>query len=454
MPTFKELGLHPKLVRSVTAKGYGEPTSIQKEAIPAVLAGRDVMGGSQTGTGKTAAFALPILQKLSEREAKSHGPRALIVVPTRELAAQVEASVFRYSKGLRIPSVAIYGGVGFPPQVRKLRQGVGIVVATPGRLLDHAEQGTIRLSEIEILVLDEADRMLDMGFMPDIRRIIDLLPVKRQNLMFSATYPDEIRNLARDLLQNPLRIEVSGRNTAAERVNQVVHPVERSRKRELLTKLIGDGNWRQVLVFSRTRHGADRLSRQLRTHDIRAVAIHGDKTQGQRTRALEEFKRGEVRVLVATDVASRGLDIRQLPHVVNFELPDVAEDYIHRIGRTGRAGEEGDAHSLVCGAERKKLLEIETLLKQHIRREVVDGFEGEEIEMSTRRTRKRPEKKKSPIEKSTAKDVSETPAKPKRKESTAERRRRKPKWSRARKRAAKMARGESGKAAKRSKNRK
>ncbi|MFP6872905.1 MAG: DEAD/DEAH box helicase [Verrucomicrobiales bacterium] len=382
MPSFQSLGLIPKLVQGVDDKGYTEPTPIQAKAIPAILEGRDVMGGAQTGTGKTAAFALPILQHLFQKRAKGREPRALVLTPTRELAAQVEESIFRYSKGLGIYSCAIYGGVKMPPQVAKLRRGVGVVVATPGRLLDHASGGTIDLSCIEVLVLDEADRMLDMGFMPDIRKIIDLMPKQRQNLMFSATYSNEIRSLAHEFLDKPMSIEVADRNAAAERVRQVVHPVERARKRELLSGLIADRDWEQVLVFARTRHGAEKLAQQLTKNGVDAVAIHGDKSQGQRTRALERFKRGAVRVLVATDVASRGLDIRQLPHVVNFEMPDVAEDYIHRIGRTGRAGEEGDAHSLVCRAEREKLAAVESLLRKKIPRREIEGFEGENIEFS------------------------------------------------------------------------
>ena len=382
MASFQSLGLIPKLVEAVGAKGYTEPTPIQAKAIPAILEGRDVMGGAQTGTGKTAAFALPILQHLYQKRTKGREPRVLVLAPTRELAAQVEESIFRYSKGLGIYSCAIYGGVKMPPQVAKLRRGVGVVVATPGRLLDHASGGTIDLSCIEVLVLDEADRMLDMGFMPDIRKIIDLMPKERQNLMFSATYSNEIRSLAHELLDKPMSIEVADRNAAAERVRQVVHPVERARKRELLSVLIADRDWEQVLVFARTRHGAEKLAQQLTKNGADAVAIHGDKSQGQRTRALERFKRGTVRVLVATDVASRGLDIRQLPHVVNFEMPDVAEDYIHRIGRTGRAGEEGDAHSLVCRAEREKLAAVESLLRRKIPRREIEGFEGENIEFT------------------------------------------------------------------------
>ncbi|MED5586930.1 MAG: DEAD/DEAH box helicase [Verrucomicrobiota bacterium] len=379
MPSFQSLGLTAKLVEAVEARGYSEPTPIQAKAIPAILEGRDVMGGAQTGTGKTAAFALPILQYLFGNRSRHRAPRALVLAPTRELAAQVEKSFYGYSKGLGIYSCAIYGGVKMPPQVAKLRRGVGVVVATPGRLLDHASGGTIDLSRVEVLVLDEADRMLDMGFMPDIRKIIDLLPSERQNLMFSATYSKEIRALARELLNEPMSIEVAERNSAAEQVSQVVHPVERSLKRELLSHLISEGEWEQVLVFARTRHGAEKLAQYLNKNGTDAAAIHGDKSQGQRTRALDRFKRGSVRVLVATDVASRGLDIRQLPHVVNYEMPDVAEDYIHRIGRTGRAGEGGDAHSLVCRAEREKLAAVESLLRMKIPRREIKGYEGEDI---------------------------------------------------------------------------
>ena len=452
MPNFESLGLMPKLVQAVTDRGYSEATPIQEKAIPAVLEGRDVMGGSQTGTGKTAAFALPILQGIFEKRRKGTAPRALILAPTRELAAQVEESVYNYSRGLGIFSVAIYGGVKMGPQVSKLRRGVGVVVATPGRLLDHAEGHTIDLSQIEYLVLDEADRMLDMGFMPDLKRIIKLLPKQRQNLMFSATYSGEIRTLAESFLQNPISIEVARRNTAAERVNQVVHPCERPRKRALLNKLIEDGDWQQVLVFARTRHGAERLSKQLTQNGARAVAIHGDKSQGQRTRALEEFKRGKVRVLVATDVASRGIDIRSLPHVVNFELPEVPEDYVHRIGRTGRAGEEGDAHSLVCNAEAEKLFEIEKLLEKQIRRKEIEGFEGEDIDFTARggRGRQKGGGRGRPGAKSRSqrpsgegeskKPQTSRPKKAQPNESTEDRRKRKPKWSVSRKRAARAKR--------------
>ncbi len=388
MTTFESLGLLPKLVRAVTDRGYNEPTPVQAAAIPAVLEGRDMLAGSQTGTGKTAAFALPILQRLATSgPRKGRGPRALILTPTRELAVQVEKSVFGYSKGVGVRSTALYGGVRMPPQVAALRRGVGVVVATPGRLLDHAGQGTIDLRGVEVFVLDEADRMLDMGFLPDLKRIADLLPERRQTLLFSATYPGSVRSLASSLLHDPVEVEVAAPNAAAERVRQVVHPVAREDKVDALAELIESGGWEQVLVFARTRHGADRLARQLRGREIGAEAIHGDRSQAQRARALEAFKRGQVRVLVATDVASRGIDIRALPHVVNFELPDVAEDYVHRIGRTARAGAEGDAHSLVCRAERRKLGEIEALLGTSIRRKELVGFAGDDVELSPRERR-------------------------------------------------------------------
>jgi len=376
---FDRLGLDDRLLETVASQGYEEATAIQAEAIPLILAGRDLLGGSQTGTGKTAAFALPILDLLSRPEHKSRNPRCLILAPTRELADQVEKSVRTYSRGMKLYSLAIYGGTKLPPQIRQLRQGVDILVATPGRLLDHVDQKNVDLGEVEILVLDEADRMLDMGFMPDIKRIIKLLPKQRQNLLFSATYSKEIRSLADGLLHDPASVEVTPRNTAAELVTQIVHPVEKTRKRDLLIKLIRDGDWRQVLVFARTRHGAQRLSVQLTKKGIEAAAIHGDKSQNQRTRALDAFKKGKVRVLVATDVAARGLDIQQLPHVVNFDMPQVAEDYVHRIGRTGRAGEEGAAHSLVCAAEAELLAGVEQVLGRAVKQVVVEGFEGEAL---------------------------------------------------------------------------
>ena len=399
MSSFESLGLIKQLVKAVEDKGYQKPTPIQAKAIPAVLSGRDVIGGAQTGTGKTAAFALPILQDQFQNRTKDRSPRALIITPTRELAVQVEKFVHDYSKGLGVYSCALYGGVKMDPQIRLLRRGVGIVVATPGRLLDHAERGTIKMSKIKTFVLDEADRMLDMGFLPDIKKIISLIPSKSQSLLFSATYSDEIRELSKSFLNNPEKVEVARRNTTAELVRQIVHPVEKSKKRELLVHMINDGEWDQVLVFARTRHGAEKLSKQLTKDGIQSVAIHGDKTQGHRTRSLERFKKGTVRVLVATDVASRGLDIKQLPRVVNYELPDVAEDYVHRIGRTGRAKEKGDAHSFVSKSESKKLSAVEELLGNKINRAEIEGFEGELIEYRAEkkkvRSRKNPRRSRS-----------------------------------------------------------
>jgi ATP-dependent RNA helicase RhlE len=348
--SFDTLGLSADILRAVAEQGYSEPTPIQRQAIPVVLKGRDLLAGAQTGTGKTAGFTLPLLQLLNTTQPpKGKRPvRALVLTPTRELAAQVGESVQTYGKYLPLRSAVIFGGVKINPQIDKLRRGVDILVATPGRLLDHAQQKTVDLSQVEILVLDEADRMLDMGFIHDIKKVLRLLPQGRQNLLFSATYSDEIKRLASDLLDKPELIEVARRNTAAETVEQRVYPVDKGRKRELLSHLIGSNNWRQVLVFTRTKHGANRLAQQLEQDGLTAAAIHGNKSQGARTRALAGFKNGEVRVLVATDIAARGLDIDQLPHVVNFELPNVAEDYVHRIGRTGRAGNEGEAISLVC----------------------------------------------------------------------------------------------------------
>jgi ATP-dependent RNA helicase RhlE len=375
--SFDTLGLSAAVLRAVTEQGYTEPTPIQRQAIPVVLAGRDVLAGAQTGTGKTAGFTLPLLQLLSARTpAGGHRHvRALILTPTRELAAQVGESVTAYGRHLPLKSAVIFGGVGINPQITLLRRGVDILIATPGRLLDHVAQKNVDLSRIEFLVLDEADRMLDMGFIHDIRRILALLPKNRQNLLFSATFPDEIKRLADTLLRTPALIEVARRNTSAELITQVIHPVDRTRKRELLSWLIGSQNWRQVLVFTRTKHGADRLARQLESDGISTAAIHGNKSQGARTRALADFKQGEVRVLVATDIAARGLDIDQLPHVVNFELPNVPEDYVHRIGRTGRAGNEGAAISLVCVDELKLLQDIERLIKRSLPRVVLPGYE-------------------------------------------------------------------------------
>jgi ATP-dependent RNA helicase RhlE len=375
--SFNTLGLSAALLRAVSEQGYSEPTPIQRQAIPVILKGRDIMAGAQTGTGKTAGFTLPLLQLLSASAHKDRGRaiRALILVPTRELAAQVQESVRTYGKHLPLKSTVVYGGMNIKPQIDRLRKGVDILVATPGRLLDHAGQRTVDLSRVEILILDEADRMLDMGFIRDIRRIISQLPVQRQTLMFSATFSDEIKNLAGDILKSPEAVQVARHNTAAEGVSHVIHPVDHSRKRELLTHLIESGNWQQVLVFTSKKHGANRLAQQLNKSGITATAIHGDKSQSQRTRALADFKRNKVQVLVGTNVAARGLDIDQLPHVVNYELPDVPEDYIHRIGRTGRAGKEGEAVSLVAANEMGLLKDIERLLQRDLPKIIVPGYE-------------------------------------------------------------------------------
>jgi ATP-dependent RNA helicase RhlE len=378
--SFDSLGLSEPLVRAVHELGYTSPTPIQKQAIPAVLNGGDLLAGAQTGTGKTAGFTLPILQRLTSMHAANSGPakrpvRALILTPTRELAAQVEESVRSYGKYLKLQSTVMFGGVGINPQIDALKRGVDIVVATPGRLLDHMQQKTIDLSQLDILVLDEADRMLDMGFIHDIKRVLAKLPPKRQNLLFSATFSDEIKTLADNLLNSPALIEVARRNTTAELVAQKIHPVDRDRKRELLTHLIRQHNWFQVLVFTRTKHGANRLAEQLTKDGVSALAIHGNKSQSARTRALTEFKDGTLQVLVATDIAARGIDIDQLPHVVNFDLPNVPEDYVHRIGRTGRAGASGEAVSLVCVDELELLKDIEKLIKRSVPQEVIAGFE-------------------------------------------------------------------------------
>ena len=378
--SFTTLGLSAELLRAVGEQGYTEPTPIQRQAIPTILEGKDVLAGAQTGTGKTAGFTLPMLQRLSNQPIKNgrrRPVRALVLTPTRELAAQVGDSVATYGRHLPLQSAVIFGGVKINPQIEKLRRGVDILVATPGRLLDHVGQKTVDLSQVEILVLDEADRMLDMGFLPDIRRILALMPKDgaRQNLLFSATFSAEIKQLANRLLNHPQLIEVARRNTTAENIAQVVHPVDKGRKRELLSYMIGARNWRQVLVFTRTKHGANRLAQQLDKDGLSAAAIHGNKSQGARTRALASFKSGQLRVLVATDIAARGLDIDQLPHVVNFELPNVSEDYVHRIGRTGRAGNEGEAVSLVCVDEHKLLRDIERLLKREIPKVVLEGYE-------------------------------------------------------------------------------
>ena len=386
--TFDSLGLAPDYLRAVADEGYTEPTPVQRQTIPLVLAGRDVLAAAQTGTGKTAGFVLPMLQLLSGRsgqqgaggQVQARPPlrthvRALVLTPTRELALQVEASVRTYGKHHPTRSVAIYGGVGFSPQASALRKGTPIVVATPGRLLDHVEQHTIDLSRVEILVLDEADRMLDMGFIRDIRRVLALLPLARQSLLFSATFSDDIRALAGGLLLDPATVDVAPRNTAAVLVEQSVIRVDRERKRDLLTHLVRSGRVSQALVFTRTKHGANRLAEQLAHDGIRAAAIHGNKSQGQRIRALDDFKASRVDILVATDIAARGIDIEGLPHVVNYELPTAAQDYVHRIGRTGRAGVGGHAISLVCIDEASLLRDIERLLRRPLPSELVPGFE-------------------------------------------------------------------------------
>ena len=376
--SFDSLGLNADILRAVTEQGYNEPTPIQRQAIPVVLAGRDLMASAQTGTGKTAGFTLPLLQLLSSHNPHPKGRRpvrALILTPTRELAAQVGENVHDYSKYLDLRSLVVFGGVSINPQMMKLRGGVDVLVATPGRLLDLEHQNALDLSQVEILVLDEADRMLDMGFIHDIRRVLSKLPAKRQNLLFSATFSDEIKGLAEKLLHNPEEVSVARRNTASEQIEQHVHFVDKKRKRELLSFLIGRDNWQQVLVFTRTKHGANHLAEQLNKDGITAAAIHGNKSQGARTRALSDFKEGKIRVLVATDIAARGIDISELPHVVNYELPNVPEDYVHRIGRTGRAAATGEALSLVCVDEHKLLRDIERVLKREIPRIAIEGYE-------------------------------------------------------------------------------
>ncbi len=374
---FKKLGLKAELLSAISARGYENPTPIQEQAIPHILRGSDVLGGAQTGTGKTAAFTLPILQLLSANRQGGLKPRALILAPTRELAAQVAKSVTAYGKHLALRSAVVFGGVNIRPQIRELRQGIDILVATPGRLLDHAGQRTVDLSEVEILVLDEADRMLDMGFIHDIKRILKLLPQKRQNLLFSATYNHAVRELADGILHNPSMVEVSRRNTAVESVTQLMHPVARADKFKLLTHLIKQGDVSRALVFIRTKHAANKLAARLVKKSVRAAAIHGDKSQSARTRALADFKRGKVDILVATDIASRGLDINHLPQVVNYDLPGIPEDYIHRIGRTGRAGAKGLALSLVSDEEAKLLAGIQKLLCTKIEVREINGFQDE-----------------------------------------------------------------------------
>ena len=374
--SFNKLGLSTPLLKAIKEQGYTEPTPIQEQAIPIILQKKDILAGAQTGTGKTAGFTLPMLELLSRAKHKTqkHQVKALVLTPTRELAAQVEESISLYGKHLPYKSTVIFGGVKINPQIVALRRGIDIVVATPGRLLDHISQKTINLSHVDFLILDEADRMLDMGFVNDIKKVIAVLPKERQTLLFSATYSNEIKKLSNTLLNSPTFIEVARANTSSEIVKQVVYPVDKTRKRELLTHLINEGKWKQVLVFTRTKHGANRLSGQLEKDGISSAAIHGNKSQNARTKALADFKKGEVRVLVATDIAARGIDIDQLPHVVNYELPNVSEDYVHRIGRTGRAGNEGEAISLVCVDEDEFLLNIEKLIKKDIPKVWLKGF--------------------------------------------------------------------------------
>jgi ATP-dependent RNA helicase RhlE len=379
--SFSTLGLSNEIIRAVTERGYTKPTPIQMQAIPAVLSGGDILAGAQTGTGKTASFTLPLLHRLSSSDNslnknKSECPpiRALILTPTRELAAQVQESVYEYGKYLKLRSMVMFGGVSINQQKRHLRDGVDILVATPGRLLDHVQQGTVNLSSIEVLVLDEADRMLDMGFIRDIRRIISLLPKQRQNLLFFATFSDKIKTLAAGLLKSPTMIEVARRNVTADTIAQKVYHVDYDKKRQLLAHLIKQQEWYQVLVFTRTKHGADRLVKQLGEDRIQALAIHGNKSQSARTHALAKFKNGTLQVLVATDIAARGIDISELLHVVNFELPNVPEDYVHRIGRTGRAGAKGEAISLVCVDEYPLLADIEKLIATKLPLGTVTGF--------------------------------------------------------------------------------
>tara|TARA_B110001450_G_scaffold237882_1_gene244481 strand:+ start:4885 stop:6195 length:1311 start_codon:yes stop_codon:yes gene_type:complete len=374
--TFESLGLSNALVKAVEKKGYTEPSPIQEKAIPLILEGKDVLASAQTGTGKTAGFTLPMLHRLvAENKWKRRPIRALVLTPTRELAAQVYDNVREYSEYLDIKSMVIFGGVNQKPQIRALRSGVDVLVATPGRLLDLQSQGVLSLGKIEFLVLDEADRMLDMGFLRDIKKILDLVPKERQTLLFSATFSREIKSFASSILRNPVAVEAAPENTTAEKVIQKVYRVDKEKKTELVIKLIADGKWKQVLVFTRTKHGANRLTEKMNKNGITAAAIHGNKSQNARTKALEGFKTNKVRVLVATDIAARGLDIPLLPHVINFELPNIPEDYVHRIGRTGRAGASGEAISLVCGEEREYLKSIEKLLGEKMSADSIDGYE-------------------------------------------------------------------------------
>ncbi len=395
--SFSSLGLSEQILKAITEQGYSDPSAIQKQAIPAVLQGKDVMAAAQTGTGKTAGFTLPMLEILAKgKKPRSNQVRALVLTPTRELAAQVGESVENYGKHLDLKSTIVYGGVKINPQMQRLRAGMDILIATPGRLLDLYSQNAVKFDDLEILVLDEADRMLDMGFIHDIKRIKALLPKTRQNLMFSATFSQQIRELAKGLVNNPVEISVTPPNSTVEKIRQWIIPVDKSRKAALLIKLIKQHNWFQVLVFSRTKHGANRLAKKLVGNGIPADAIHGDKRQNARLRALKDFKSGKAQVLVATDIAARGIDIEQLPHVVNFDLPHVSEDYVHRIGRTGRAGQDGEAISLVCADEFDQLVDIEHLIGELLERQVFEGFEPEQQLPETRLGMRKPKKIKRP----------------------------------------------------------
>ena len=392
--SFKSLGLHNALLKAVEKQGYSSPSPIQEKAIPVILERKDVLASAQTGTGKTAGFSLPMLQILNETRHPKYRPiRALVLTPTRELAAQVYDNVKSYGTYLNMKTAVIFGGVKPKAQIATIRQGVDVLVATPGRLIDLENQKALSLKRVEILVLDEADRMLDMGFLRDIKKIMSMMPAQRQNLLFSATFSKEIKELASGILKNPVLVEATPENTTAEKVSQKVYRVDKNKKTALVTQLISEGNWKQVLIFTRTQHGANKLTKKLLASNISSAAIHGNKSQGARTKALAEFKSNTIRVLVATDIAARGLDIPLLPHVINFELPNVPEDYVHRIGRTGRAGANGEALSLVCAEEMEYVRQIEKLLKQKLLIEVLEGFEPIHTNEPGKRNSKKPHKK-------------------------------------------------------------
>lgn len=405
--SFADLGLSDKILQALTEKGYEKPTPIQEQAIPAVLDGRDLLAAAQTGTGKTAGFILPILQNLmkSNKRVRGNQVRTLVLTPTRELAAQVNENTVKYAHRLPLNSTVVFGGVKINPQMIKLKKGVDILVATPGRLLDLYKQNALRFDQLEVLVLDEADRMLDMGFIHDIKKIIQILPKQRQNLMFSATFSDEIRHLAKTIVNNPVEISVAPQNTTAETVTQWVIPVDKAKKASLLIHLVNKNNWQQVLVFCKTKHGANRMCKKLEAKGIKAAAIHGNKSQGARTRALAYFKSNDIQVLVATDIAARGIDINELPHVINFDLPNVAADYVHRIGRTGRAGSAGEAISFVCHEDIDLLADVQNLIGKRLERKEIEGFVPEqalkELELDLKPKKiKRPKKPKAHAQRS------------------------------------------------------